>query len=124
MERHLTGPSQRVQGKSPQQSGVTNPNFKAQSVSLYRPSHRRVVLLIAQRMRRRSTPRLRLRRRRTAEFESAKPRIHPAEFYGGDEDDSALQSGCWQMQLAGSQRCDEGALFLPIVGKRIMQEVA
>ena len=41
MERHLTGPSQRVQGKSPQQSGVTNPNFKAQSVSLYRPSARR-----------------------------------------------------------------------------------
>ena len=24
-----------------------------------------------------------------AEFELAKPRIHPAEFYGGNEDDSA-----------------------------------
>ena len=45
--------------------------------------------LIAQTMRRRSTPRSRLRRRRIAEFELAKPRIHPAEFYGGDEDDSA-----------------------------------
>ena len=28
------------------------------------------------------------------------------------------------MQLAGSQRCDEHSLFLPIVGKRMMQEVA
>ena len=45
--------------------------------------------LIAQTMRRRSTPRSRLRRRRIAEFELAKPRIHPAEFYGGNEDDSA-----------------------------------
>ena len=45
--------------------------------------------LIAQTMRRRLTPRSRLRRRRIAEFELAKPRIHPAEFYGGDEDDSA-----------------------------------
>ena len=35
--------------------------------------------LIAQTMRRRSTPRSRLRRRRMAEFELAKPRIHPAE---------------------------------------------
>ena len=26
--------------------------------------------------------------------------------------------------LAGSQRCDEHSLFLPIVGKRMMQEVA
>ena len=34
MERHLTGPSQRVQGKSPQQSGVTNLNFKTQSAVL------------------------------------------------------------------------------------------
>ena len=39
--------------------------------------------LIAQTMRRRSTPRSRLRRGRIAEFELAKPRIHPAEFYGG-----------------------------------------
>ena len=45
--------------------------------------------LIAQTMRRRLTPRSRLRRRRIAEFELAKPRIHPAEFYGGNEDDSA-----------------------------------
>ena len=45
--------------------------------------------LIAQTMRRRSTPRSRLRRRRIAEFELAKPRIHPAEYYGGNEDDSA-----------------------------------
>ena len=45
--------------------------------------------LIAQTMRRRSTPRSRLRRRRIAECELAKPRIHPAEFYGGNEDDSA-----------------------------------
>ena len=45
--------------------------------------------LIAQTMRRRSTPRSRLRRRRIAEFELVKPRIHPAEFYGGNEDDSA-----------------------------------
>ena len=45
--------------------------------------------LIVQTMRRRSTPRSRLRRRRIAEFELAKPRIHPAEFYGGNEDDSA-----------------------------------
>ena len=45
--------------------------------------------LIAQTMRRRSTPRSRLRRRRIAEFELAKPRIHLAEFYGGNEDDSA-----------------------------------
>ena len=35
--------------------------------------------LIAQTMRRRSTSRSRLRRRRIAEFELAKPRIHPAE---------------------------------------------
>ena len=48
--------------------------------------------LIAQTMRRRSTPRSRLRRRRIAEFELAKPRIHPAEFYGGNEDDSARRS--------------------------------
>ena len=34
-------------------------------------------------------PRSRLRRRRIAEFELVKPRIHPAEFYGGNEDDSA-----------------------------------
>ena len=45
--------------------------------------------LIVQTMRRRLTPRSRLRRRRIAEFELAKPRIHPAEFYGGNEDDSA-----------------------------------
>ena len=45
--------------------------------------------LIAQTMRRRSTPRSRLRRRRIAEFELAKPRIHPAEFYGGDEEDDS-----------------------------------
>ena len=45
--------------------------------------------LIAQTMRRRSTPRSSLRRRRIAEFELAKPRIHPAELYGGNEDDSA-----------------------------------
>ena len=45
--------------------------------------------LIVQTMRRRLTPRSRLRRRRMAEFELAKPRIHPAEFYGGNEDDSA-----------------------------------
>ena len=45
--------------------------------------------LIAQTMRRRLTPRSRLRRRRIAKFELAKPRIHPAEFYGGNEDDSA-----------------------------------
>ena len=45
--------------------------------------------LIAQTMRRRSMPRSRLRRGRIAEFELAKPRIHPAEFYGGNEDDSA-----------------------------------
>ena len=48
--------------------------------------------LIAQTMRRRSTPRSRLRRRRIAEFELAKPRIHPAELYGGDEDYSARRS--------------------------------
>ena len=40
MERHLTGPSPRVRGKSPQRSGP-NPNFKARSVSLYRPLARR-----------------------------------------------------------------------------------
>ena len=45
--------------------------------------------LIAQTMRRRSTPRSCLRRRRIAEFKLAKPRIHPAELYGGNEDDSA-----------------------------------
>ena len=45
--------------------------------------------LIAQTMRKSSTPRSSLRRRRIAEFELAKPRIHPAEFYGGNEDDSA-----------------------------------
>ena len=48
--------------------------------------------LIAQTMRRRLTPRSRLRRRRIAEFELAKPRIHPAEFYGGNEDDSRRSS--------------------------------
>ena len=49
----------------------------------------RFLRLIVQTMRRRLTPRSRLRRRRIAEFELAKPRIHPAEFYGGNEDDSA-----------------------------------
>ena len=34
------------------------------------------------------------------------------------------RSGRWQMQQAGSQRFDEHSLFLPIVGKRMMQEVA
>ena len=33
-------------------------------------------------------PRSRLRRRRIAEFELVKPRIHPAEFYGGNEDET------------------------------------
>ena len=95
-----------------------------------------------------------------AEFELAKPRIHPAEFYGGNEDDSAdgpvqrairscLETMTWnlgrfeadwwrpvsesslllteaihEVGAGGSQRFDEHSLFLPIAGKRMMQEVA
>ena len=52
----------------------------------------RFLHLIAQTMRRRSTPRSRLRRRRIAEFELAKPRIHPADEAAGAVFVSVTQS--------------------------------